>query len=57
MLPNSTFVVVGLPEEPLKGIPAGLLALRQISLVGSAIGSPNMIEEMLQFASESSVRH
>ncbi|KAL1930847.1 hypothetical protein VTP01DRAFT_9984 [Rhizomucor pusillus] len=56
MLPNSTFILVGLPEEPLKGIPPGLLALRQISVVGSAIGSPKMIEEMLQLASETSVR-
>ncbi|KAL1930848.1 hypothetical protein VTP01DRAFT_9985 [Rhizomucor pusillus] len=42
MLHNSTFILAGLPEEPLK--------------VGSIIGSPKMIEEMLQFASETSVR-
>ncbi|CEG80613.1 hypothetical protein RMATCC62417_14918 [Rhizopus microsporus] len=53
---NSYFIMVALPEAPLNGIPAMLLAARQISLVGSMIGSPSMIEEMLQFAAEHDVK-
>lgn len=53
---NGYFIMVALPEEPLKGIPAGLLAVRQISLVGSFIGSPNDIEDMLKFAAATGVR-
>jgi D-arabinose 1-dehydrogenase-like Zn-dependent alcohol dehydrogenase len=53
---NSYFIMVALPEAPLNGIPAMHLAARQISLVGSMIGSPSMIEEMLQFAAEHDVK-
>lgn len=53
---NGYFIMVALPEEPLAGIPAGLLALRQISLVGSFIGSPRDIEEMLDFAAKTDVK-
>ncbi|KAI7856066.1 chaperonin 10-like protein [Circinella umbellata] len=52
---NSFFIMVALPETPLTGIPAGLLAIRQISLTGSVIGSPKVIEEMLQFAADTGV--
>lgn len=54
--PNGYFIMVALPETPLSGIPAGLLALRQISLVGSAIGSPDMIRDMLDFAAQTGVQ-
>lgn len=50
MKPNAYFILVGVPEERLKGIHALKLALREIAIVGSCIGSPDMIEEMLQFA-------
>ena len=53
---NGFFVMVALPETPLTGIPAGLLAIRQISLIGSVIGSPKVIEEMLQFAVDTGVK-
>jgi D-arabinose 1-dehydrogenase-like Zn-dependent alcohol dehydrogenase len=53
---NGFFIMVALPESALKGIPAILLACRQIALVGSLIGSPNMIEDMLQFAAKHDVK-
>ncbi|ORY94376.1 chaperonin 10-like protein [Syncephalastrum racemosum] len=56
MKANSHFIMVALPEEPLSGIPAGLLAIRQIALVGSCIGSPQTIEEMLEFAAKTGVK-
>lgn len=56
MKTNSHFIMVAIPEEPLSGIPAGLLVIRQIALVGSCIGSPQMIEEMLEFAAEKGVK-
>ncbi|KAJ2961271.1 hypothetical protein NQZ79_g3528 [Umbelopsis isabellina] len=53
---NGTFILVGLPEEPLAGIPAGLLAIRQITLCGSIIGAPNEVQEMLDFAAKTGVK-
>ncbi|KAI9322512.1 chaperonin 10-like protein [Dichotomocladium elegans] len=53
---NGHFIMVALPDEPLAGIPAMLLASRQISLVGSIIGSPREIEEMLEFAAQHNVK-
>ena len=48
--------MVALPEEPLTGIPAVMLAFRQINLIGSFIGSPKDIEEMLEFAAKTGVK-
>ena len=48
--------MVALPEEPLTGIPAVMLAFRQINLIGSFIGSPKDIEEMLEFAAKTDVK-
>ncbi|KAG0168843.1 hypothetical protein DFQ28_004248 [Apophysomyces sp. BC1034] len=56
MRENGHFIMVALPETPLNGIPAMLLAGRQIALVGSMIGSPSMIEDMLQFAANHDVK-
>ncbi|KAI8985206.1 chaperonin 10-like protein [Pilobolus umbonatus] len=53
---NGFFILVDLPEYPLDGIPAMLLASRQVSLVGSTIGSPAVIEEMLEFAAKHNVK-
>ncbi|KAG1438897.1 hypothetical protein G6F56_012480 [Rhizopus delemar] len=53
---NSYFILVALPEEPIGGIPARTLAGRQVNFVGSAIGSPSMIEEMLLFAVKHNVK-
>ncbi|KAL0089687.1 chaperonin 10-like protein [Phycomyces blakesleeanus] len=54
--PNGHFIIVGVPETPLTNIPALLLAYRQASIVGSAIGSPSMIEDMLKFAATHDVK-
>lgn len=48
--------MVALPEAPINGIPAMLLAAKQINFVGSMIGSPAMIEDMLQFAATHGVK-
>ncbi|KAG2227375.1 hypothetical protein INT45_004331 [Circinella minor] len=53
---NGYFIMVALPEEPLTGIPAVPLAFRQINLIGSFIGSPKDIEEMLEFAAKTDVK-
>ncbi|KAG2177400.1 hypothetical protein INT44_007911 [Umbelopsis vinacea] len=53
---NGTFILVGLPEAPMSGIPAGLLAMKQITLCGSIIGSPSDIQEMLDFAAKTGVK-
>lgn len=56
MTTNSHFIMVALPEAPINGIPAMLLAAKQINFVGSMIGSPAMIEDMLQFAATHGVK-
>ncbi|GAA5796650.1 hypothetical protein HPULCUR_002024 [Helicostylum pulchrum] len=53
---NGYFIMVALPEASLSGIPSMTLACRQIALVGSLIGSPAMIEDMLNFAAEHNVK-
>jgi len=49
------FVLVAAPEDTLKLHPFVLIGSR-VNLVGSMIGSPDEIREMLQFASEKDVR-
>ncbi|KAI9225403.1 MAG: chaperonin 10-like protein [Piptocephalis tieghemiana] len=49
-------MLVGLPEEPLGGIPPMLMAARRIALIGSLIGSPKDTREMLQVAADKNVR-
>ncbi|KAI8067485.1 chaperonin 10-like protein [Gongronella butleri] len=56
MKPNGIYIVVGVPETPLNGIPAMLIAARQLTFVGSLIGSPAAMEEMLVFAEKHNVR-
>ncbi|KAI8365267.1 chaperonin 10-like protein [Radiomyces spectabilis] len=53
---NGHFIMVALPETPLNGIPAGMLIMRQVTLSGSLIGSPRVIQEMLEFAAEHNVK-
>ncbi|CAK4580588.1 unnamed protein product [Aphanomyces euteiches] len=48
------FVLVGLPEKPIS-FAAFSVVPRQVSFVGSSIGSPAQIEEMLSFAVEKNV--
>ncbi|KAI3632348.1 hypothetical protein MIR68_009454 [Amoeboaphelidium protococcarum] len=54
MRPNGTVVLLGIPEEDLK-FRAGALCMNQIALTGSLIGSPALIQEMLDFAAEHDV--
>ncbi|KAI9258778.1 chaperonin 10-like protein [Phascolomyces articulosus] len=56
MEPNGTFIVIDYPEAPLTNIPAGPLIYRQISIVGTALGSPKTTREMLDFAAEKGVK-
>ena len=49
------FVLVAAPEDDISLKPFSLLGSR-VAVVGSAIGSPNEIREMLQFASDKGVR-
>jgi alcohol dehydrogenase (NADP+) len=44
------FVMVGAPEDPLPRMPAHIFIMNNVSLGGSAIGSPKDIEEMLELA-------
>lgn len=53
---NGQFMMVAIPEKPLAKIPPLLLAGKQISVSGSIIGSPRMVEEMLQFAANTRVK-
>ncbi|KAI8807126.1 chaperonin 10-like protein [Cladochytrium replicatum] len=52
---RGTFILVALPEEPLK-IKPGMIINGHRSITGSIIGSPSEIEEMLAFAVEKGVR-
>lgn len=55
MKTNSIFAMVALPEKPTN-IPTGSLLKKQIAIVGSMIGSPSEIKEMLDFAVEKGVK-
>ncbi|EQC24906.1 hypothetical protein SDRG_17203 [Saprolegnia diclina VS20] len=52
---NGKFVLVAVPEKPIS-FHAISIIMRQITVVGSAIGSPNEIDDMLQFAVDKKVR-
>lgn len=49
--PNGRLIIVGAVDEPLE-IPAGELISGQKGIIGSAIGSRRMIQEMLSFAEQ-----
>lgn len=53
---NGKFILVGLPDERLSGIDAMLLAGRQISLIGSMVGSIQEINECLALAVDKGVK-
>ncbi|KAI9472327.1 MAG: chaperonin 10-like protein [Benjaminiella poitrasii] len=53
---DGEFIMVAIPETPLQGIPPLLLAGKQLKITGSIIGSPRMIEDMLQFAANTDVQ-
>ncbi|KAG9413230.1 hypothetical protein AC1031_016248 [Aphanomyces cochlioides] len=46
---NGKLVLVGLPEKPISFFPFSVVS-RQVTFVGSTIGSPAELEEMLAFA-------
>ncbi|KAI9325663.1 chaperonin 10-like protein [Zopfochytrium polystomum] len=52
---DGVFVLVGLPEKPISIKPFSL-CVPQVAVVGSHIGSPAMIAEMLQFAVDHGVK-
>ncbi|KAI7847690.1 chaperonin 10-like protein [Circinella umbellata] len=54
--PNGKFLMVAIPHGMLHNIPPGLLVAKQTSIIGSAIGSPDDIREMLDFAAKTNVR-
>ncbi|ETV96439.1 hypothetical protein H310_10193 [Aphanomyces invadans] len=51
---NGKLVLVGLPETPISFFPFSVVS-RQVTFVGSCIGSPAELEEMLAFAVEKGV--
>ncbi|KAJ3200616.1 hypothetical protein HDU83_007518 [Entophlyctis luteolus] len=51
---DGAFVVLGLPEQPISIKPFSLMT--QVAVVGSHVGPPHMIEEMLNFAVEKGVK-
>lgn len=54
--PNGIFINVGLPAWNFPEISPMLLAMSQVTICGSAIGSPAEIEDMLKFAAEHDVK-
>jgi alcohol/geraniol dehydrogenase (NADP+) len=52
---NGTFVIVGVPSEPLT-VPITPLTSKQRRIMGSEIGSPAMIMEMLQIVDQFGIR-
>lgn len=53
---NGVFILCDIPEVPLSGLNALQMAAKQITVAGSFIGSPNDIQEALQFAAKHNVR-
>lgn len=49
------FVVVGVPQAPIS-FPSSSIVHRQVAVVGSLIGPPAMIEEMLNFAAKHNIK-
>lgn len=53
---NGHFLNVSAPEWPFPGMAAFPMLIKQIKIEGSAIGSPAVIEEMLEFAAEHNIK-
>ncbi|KAH8916570.1 GroES-like protein [Atractiella rhizophila] len=53
--PYGSFVIAGMPEDKLEQM-YGQAFMWSISLTGTIIGSPKMIEEMLQFAAQHNIK-
>ncbi|KAI9486112.1 MAG: chaperonin 10-like protein [Benjaminiella poitrasii] len=54
--PNGHFINVSAPDWDFPGMNAMTLIFNQVSIVGSLIGSPNEIRDMLEFADKHNVR-
>ncbi|GAA6020963.1 hypothetical protein JCM11491_001566 [Sporobolomyces phaffii] len=54
--PHGRLVLVGAPEKPLPELPAFPFIMNGVFMGGSAIGSPKIIREMLDFAAEKDIR-
>lgn len=54
--PGGHLILVGAPEKPLPAIPAFPLILSNVHIAGSAIGSPKLIQEMLELAAKQNVK-
>ncbi|KAI7862168.1 chaperonin 10-like protein [Spinellus fusiger] len=54
--PNSCFIVVDVPEHSFQNFPIQQVIFKQISIVGSLIGSPAEIQETLDFAATHNVK-
>ncbi|KAG1469799.1 hypothetical protein G6F56_003051 [Rhizopus delemar] len=50
-----TFIMCDIPEVPLEGLNAFMIAVKQLTIAGSIIGSPSEIQECLNFASEHNI--
>lgn len=53
---NGRFTQVGAPEDPVPQFSAFALIAKNISIGGSAIGSPKQIEEMLLLAAKNKIK-
>jgi len=56
LYPLSTFVMVGLPDEPMPGIRAGALTASGVSLAGSSVGSKREALQMLDLAVKHNIK-
>lgn len=54
--PNGIFINVGLPEWNFPEVRPMLLSMSQVTICGSAIGSPAEIVDMLEFAAKHNVK-
>ncbi|GAN05807.1 hydroxyacid dehydrogenase [Mucor ambiguus] len=53
---NGIFMLCDIPEVPLSGMSAFVMAGKQLTIAGTFIGSPSVIQECLDFAAEHNVR-
>ncbi|TNY20180.1 chaperonin 10-like protein [Rhodotorula diobovata] len=54
--PGGNLILVGAPEKPLPPLPAFPFIMGNVHIGGSAIGSPKLIQEMLELAAKQGVK-
>ncbi|GAA5872442.1 hypothetical protein JCM3774_004522 [Rhodotorula dairenensis] len=54
--PGGHLILVGAPEKPFPALPAFPFIMNNVHLGGSAIGSPKLINEMLELASKQNIK-